>query len=80
MTFQGISYGFEMYTNQRNRRTSTIVKAIYEQGKHDQLLFEMGRVLRVQEYGCSLVGVEIEELLQHIGMILLGLRMVGQST
>ena len=64
-TFQGISYGFEMRIRRRGGRIATKkVQVIYEKDTHQQLLSEMGRVLR--EFGCSLDGVDLEEFLMHI--------------
>ena len=60
-TYQGTSYGFRMKIN---RTTSGNVKVIYEKGTFQQLLSEMDQLLR--EYGCSLDGVDTEELLKHI--------------
>jgi hypothetical protein len=40
------------------------VQVIYEKDKHQQLLSKIGRVLR--EFGCSLDGVDLEEVLKHI--------------
>ena len=64
-TYQGISYGFEMRIRRRGGRIATKkVQVIYEKDTHQQLLSEMGRVLR--EFGCSLDGVDLEEFLMHI--------------
>ena len=64
-TYQGVSYGFEMRIRRRGGRIATKkVQVIYEKDTHQQLLSEMGRVLR--EFGCSLDGVDLEEFLMHL--------------
>ena len=59
--YQGTCFGFHMHMN---RYTTKLVKMIYERDRLQQLLSELGRVLT--EYGCTLVGVDLQEFLQHI--------------